>query len=309
MGKTIFRDCGEAENEDLKVYLSYCDEGINGDYNEDDPEDEPLLRIDVHARNEEGDDWNDEASYSTCTGFCAWTDEENANKIAEMFLANLIKKHWQTSFKASCYEALTDTEYDYEIYMLLKENGDDLEKAIEFFDNTIDRYTEPDHFQLTIYHRLAKLKEEKKGKAYMFDENLFKTSMMVMVRCMELEKENKEIADWMEDWCRDVEYANLAYMVYSSIGNKEPQKEEVFAATDRLLGVGGELNRYNSLSLSDKADSDSWLGVTCGNYLGLPTRETMDKVKLLLDEFMVMPKYGYLGEIIRTVHKDWMIQE
>jgi hypothetical protein len=60
----------------VKVTLSYLEEGWNGDYNEDDPSDTPLFRMDVFAhrslKNENAEDdgkewlWMNDSSYCTC---------------------------------------------------------------------------------------------------------------------------------------------------------------------------------------------------------------------------------------------------
>lgn len=54
-------------NEQLRTDWYDADEGYNGDYNPDDPEDEPLLRFDVYYKNA-ACEWEavEDASYCTC---------------------------------------------------------------------------------------------------------------------------------------------------------------------------------------------------------------------------------------------------
>ncbi len=72
-----------AKDDCIKVSLVNLDEGINGDYDPDDPDDVNLLRFDVYYRNpEEGiDDWEpvDDASY--CTNVEANSTKEHLEKV------------------------------------------------------------------------------------------------------------------------------------------------------------------------------------------------------------------------------------
>jgi len=56
-----------AEDDLLDVYFTNCKEGCSGDYDEDDPDDENLLRVTVNIYDEEEGDWRevDDASYCT----------------------------------------------------------------------------------------------------------------------------------------------------------------------------------------------------------------------------------------------------
>jgi hypothetical protein len=72
-----------AKDDCIKVSLVNLDEGINGDYDPDDPDDVNLLRFDVYYRNpEEGlDGWEpvDDASY--CTNVEANSTKEHLEKV------------------------------------------------------------------------------------------------------------------------------------------------------------------------------------------------------------------------------------
>lgn len=72
-----------AKDDCIKVSLVNLDEGINGDYDPDDPDDVNLLRFDVYCRNpEEGlNDWEpvDDASY--CTNVEANSTKEHLEKV------------------------------------------------------------------------------------------------------------------------------------------------------------------------------------------------------------------------------------
>lgn len=83
--------CTSVEQDGLRVDLEYIGEGYNGDYDPNDPEDEPLLRftlIDVSDG-----DWNpvDDASY--CTTISAYTTpielrENVAKRILNAYLTS-----------------------------------------------------------------------------------------------------------------------------------------------------------------------------------------------------------------------------
>lgn len=51
--------------------------------------------------------------------------------------------------------------------------------------------------------------------AYMYNKELFKISMAVMVSCKLREKEDPEFAERTKDLCRDIEYSRLAFEVYN----------------------------------------------------------------------------------------------
>ncbi len=80
----------EAENDEFKVVLTYIGEGHFGDYNDEDEEDEPLIRLDVYCKDEYGE-WDDEVIYSTCTDLSARCSEETAGIWAKKILDNIMK--------------------------------------------------------------------------------------------------------------------------------------------------------------------------------------------------------------------------
>lgn len=69
-----------AEKDDVRVDFIYIGEGLSGDYNPDNPEDEPLLRFYVYHNEEPVDD----ASY--CTTIRADADPAEVQKAADTVL-------------------------------------------------------------------------------------------------------------------------------------------------------------------------------------------------------------------------------
>ena len=76
----------------LKVELADIGEGISGDYNENDPEDMPLLRFDVSVRDSKnvpldddriGEDWEEVEDASYCTNICAWAPDSVLMQAAQ----------------------------------------------------------------------------------------------------------------------------------------------------------------------------------------------------------------------------------
>ena len=79
----------------LKVELVDIGEGIQGDYDENDPDDLPLLRFDVSVRDPKpyyknyksavplGDDWEVVEDASYCTGICAWAPDSVLAQAAQ----------------------------------------------------------------------------------------------------------------------------------------------------------------------------------------------------------------------------------
>jgi len=81
--------CIELINNNETVKVSWCNlgEGWNGDYNEDDPDDENLLRFDVDIKQD--GEWFavDDASY--CTQIPVTTDHETLKKLLEYIMAEI----------------------------------------------------------------------------------------------------------------------------------------------------------------------------------------------------------------------------
>lgn len=76
---SLYENCIKDDRVHL-VELSYIGEGYHGDYNENDPEDKPLLRADVYGRNEETENWDMIAS--TCTHYPATCSEVEKEFLA-----------------------------------------------------------------------------------------------------------------------------------------------------------------------------------------------------------------------------------
>lgn len=80
----------EAISADGKIKVEWVDlgEGVSGDYNPDDPEDEPLLRFDTYQRDETGE-WVEFEDGSYCTNTRCDESEETLQKLVQ-FLADRI---------------------------------------------------------------------------------------------------------------------------------------------------------------------------------------------------------------------------
>ena len=51
-------------------------------------------------------------------------------------------------------------------------------------------------------------------------------------------------------------------------------------------------------------ESDCWLGVTCGQFLGYPTKDNEEIIEKALLEFSEDLEVGYLSEIFER-HPEW----
>lgn len=151
--------------------------------------------------------------------------------------------------------------------------------------------------------------------AYMYNKELFKISMAVMVSCKLREKEDPEFAERTKDLCRDIEYSRLAFEVYNRrlAKAKNDQKDpnatikycrlSEFSMTDTVLDSIDDIRNLPIPSGND--DSDCWLGVSCADYLGLPgKKDVMAIVRQALYEFAADEDCGYIGEIIDK-HPEW----
>ena len=90
--KGILRPRVSACNKDFRVSLLYIGEGRCGDYDETDPDDEPMLRIDIDTKNPyDRRCWDDDITYSTCTGISARVTIKEAKEMCRKVLKNLEK--------------------------------------------------------------------------------------------------------------------------------------------------------------------------------------------------------------------------
>ena len=79
----------EVEGVDFRCVFTYIGEGYNGNYDINDPEDEPLYRLDVYELDEEGEEFRDEPSYSSCTTFSVREDPQTLMNYLETILEKL----------------------------------------------------------------------------------------------------------------------------------------------------------------------------------------------------------------------------
>lgn len=92
MTNNIMKGFVSASNKHYKTELSFAGEGYNGDFNAQDPEDMPLLRLDVYEKAEyDKRCWSMEPVESACTELSAKTSKREASKLADKLLAAITK--------------------------------------------------------------------------------------------------------------------------------------------------------------------------------------------------------------------------
>ena len=69
---------------DVKVEVEWIGEGIQGDYDEDDPDDMPLLRFTVYERN--ANDWEQISDASYCTNLPATVHPDVAKRACKYIM-------------------------------------------------------------------------------------------------------------------------------------------------------------------------------------------------------------------------------
>ncbi len=136
----------------------------------------------------------------------------------------------------------------------------------------------------------------------MRNEKLFYTSMAVMAYCKEREKKDKKFKKATKEWFRDVEYAQLSYKVYRVLGNEPYSKEKIITTTEDIVNT--QLADVRFFAEPQEYDQyDAWHGVTCGQYLGYPSKSSLEKVKKVFTEFPTYEDYE-LNLILRN-HPWW----
>ncbi len=139
------------------------------------------------------------------------------------------------------------------------------------------------------------------GHPYRQNKKLFDTSMMVMAYCLEKAASDNSFRDDIKDWCRDKEFTALAFRVYENLCCGHTLCS-VKVLTDSIL----EDEVVSNLPMPKNSDdeSDCWLGVTCGQFLGYPTKDNEEIVEKALSEFSEDLEVGYLSEIFER-HPEW----
>lgn len=99
-------DCIEATHGDLHLHLEYEGEGFNGEYQSEDPNDQPLLRFRLFIRGELAktlsetirdveydpatpDSWMDFPNGSYCTNINAQIGDEQAQRLADQMVITI----------------------------------------------------------------------------------------------------------------------------------------------------------------------------------------------------------------------------
>ncbi len=92
MKNAIMTGFVSASNTSYKVELSFAGEGYNGDFDKRDPDDEPLLRLDVYEKAEyDKRCWSMEPVESACTELSAKVSKKEASKLADKLLLAVTK--------------------------------------------------------------------------------------------------------------------------------------------------------------------------------------------------------------------------
>ena len=123
--KAMYEACDDATvgaiNGLFKIELTYIGEGYSGDYNENDPDDEPLLRADIFyhdMENEEdgkNEDYYTNEPVSTCTDLSADISldaaEELVKNMLKKFTASMeTKRCSEHNILSALHEAINQTE-------------------------------------------------------------------------------------------------------------------------------------------------------------------------------------------------------
>ena len=100
----------EHEKDGVKVTLEYTGEGWYGDYDPEDPEDTPLLRMDVYRYIE--DEWVYVEDSSYCTAFPATEPQEKVDWAAKV-IYDTVYSFVETGIKRLCEELSWISPEDY----------------------------------------------------------------------------------------------------------------------------------------------------------------------------------------------------
>lgn len=141
----------------------------------------------------------------------------------------------------------------------------------------------------------------------MSNKNLFQTAMVVLVRC----KEN--FSSKTGEWDRDVQFSQLSNYIYQKVCNLSFEPECIQETVNIInQEVDSFMDTYddidNSLDLpypDDASEQDCWFGTIAGDYFGIPTQETMDKIDIAIKDFNENMEFGSLADVFEEKHPDW----
>jgi hypothetical protein len=94
----------EMIKEDIKVVWGFQDEGWHGDYDEDDPEDEPLLRFYTEHWNKEKEEWEEVPKGSYCTQFADTASDVKKKEALEYLAQRLYDAYHDGTLKRTAQQ-------------------------------------------------------------------------------------------------------------------------------------------------------------------------------------------------------------
>lgn len=103
----------------------------------------------------------------------------------------------------------------------------------------------------------------------------------------------------IEDWTYDVEISNLACAIYNRVKNKGCSNQQIVEEVNSYFSNEHDVNRLPNAE-KDEEYQDFWYGAECGNYFGLPTKESLEKSNKAMELFMEQMKFGFVHEVIEA---------
>jgi hypothetical protein len=89
-------------SDNWKVELVDIGEGLCGDYNENDPEDVPLLRFDMYSRKNPKSRWQEPNDSSYCTRVHAEITSKQRKEVLTLLIAEVEDLAWDWNVKKLC---------------------------------------------------------------------------------------------------------------------------------------------------------------------------------------------------------------
>lgn len=126
----------------------------------------------------------------------------------------------------------------------------------------------------------------------MTDTKEFRVAMEVAYWLHKKADENEKFSNIFSNWYRDREMMNVAYTIY------ETKNENIEEEVNKMVDLALEGFNFEVDVPIDDDELICWLGVTAGEYCGLPdSEEKMEFIRECVIEFEKDFSVGYLAEI------------
>lgn len=105
----------------------------------------------------------------------------------------------------------------------------------------------------------------------------------------------------VENWTYDVELADFSLYIYESVKETKFSNDDVVQLIKNCMDKGFDVESLPyPYAENDENYCDFWYGVECGDFFGLPNKDSLKKADKAMRLFMEQIQYGFVHEVIQA---------